>query len=542
MHKADDQSVIYRELGPADENALIEFLVRNDDPATTRHFNPFPMTANGAAAVIQTMPLDHYYGGILANQIVAIGMLRGWSEGYSIPSFGLVVDARIRGRGIGRALTRFTLARAPEFGVDTIRLSVYASNHQALALYRSLGFEEQSRAVIGEGSQSDEKIIMTKKIVALGRPADTPPRGFIPVATPALVGKEREYVMDCLDSNWISSNGSYIGRFETSFAEFCGVRHSLACCNGTVALHLALLGLGIGPGDEVLVPTLTYIASANAVTYCGAKPVFLDSEPDTWNIDPAALEAAIGPRTKAILVVHLYGHPADMEPILAIARNHGLAIVEDAAEAHGAEYKGRRVGSFGDVATFSFYGNKVITTGEGGMVVTNDPALAERMLVLRGQGQDLKRRYWFPVVGYNYRMTNIEAAIGLAQLEKIDWHLSRRRQHAKQYQARLGNLPGLILSPEQPWARNAYWMNCAVLPIELTVTRDEVMRQLQLRGVETRPFFYPMHVLPPLTSPTLRMASSPLPTGWQHGVLICHHLHYLLKTRSTTFATPSWKS
>jgi perosamine synthetase len=192
----------------------------------------------------------------------------------------------------------------------------------------------------------------------------------LPVAAPALVGREREYVDDCLTSTWISSTGSYIERFERGFADFCGVEHAVSCCNGTVALHLALLGLGVGPGDEVIVPSLTYVASANAVRYCGAEPVFVDSEATTWNLDPAKLEELVTPRTKGIVAVHLYGHPVDLDPVLELAGAKGVFVLEDAAEAHGALYKGRRVGSLGECAMFSFYGNKIITTGEGGMVVS----------------------------------------------------------------------------------------------------------------------------------------------------------------------------
>jgi perosamine synthetase len=319
---------------------------------------------------------------------------------------------------------------------------------------------------------------------------------FIPVAAPALVGNEKAYVLDCLESTWISSNGQYIERFESAFAEFCGVKHALSCCNGTVALHLALLALGVGPGDEVIVPTLTFVATANAVTYCGATPVFVDSEPETWNLNPSLLESLITPRTRGIIVVHLYGHPVEMEPVLTIARKHGLFVIEDAAEAHGAEYQGRRVGSLGDIATFSFYGNKILTTGEGGMVVTNDDALAGGVRQLKGQGMDPNRRYWFPMVGYNYRMTNLAAAIGLAQLEKAEWHISRRREIAAQYAQRLGEVPGITLQPEKPWARNVYWMSSVVLEERVPVTRDDFMARLADAGIETRPFFYPMHTLP----------------------------------------------
>jgi perosamine synthetase len=318
----------------------------------------------------------------------------------------------------------------------------------------------------------------------------------IPVASPSLIGNEREYVLDCIDTTWISSAGKYVSQFESAFADFCQVEHAISCCNGTAALHLALLAMDVGPGDEVIVPTLTFVATANAVSYCGARPVFVDSEPETWNMDPAQIEARITPRTRGIIAVHLYGHPVDMDPLLDIARRHGLFFVEDAAEAHGAEYKGRRVGRLGDLATFSFYGNKIIATGEGGMVVTDDAALARKMLQLKGQGQDFERRYWFPVLGYNYRMTNIQAALGLAQLEKVDWHLARRREIAGWYQELLGGHPLLALQPEKPWARNVYWMNSVVLAQGFPLDRDETMRRLAEEGIETRPFFYPMHTLP----------------------------------------------
>ncbi len=318
----------------------------------------------------------------------------------------------------------------------------------------------------------------------------------IPVAAPALVGNEKKYVLDCLESSWISSNGLYVERFESAFAEFCGTRHALSCANGTVALHLALLALGIGPGDEVVVPTLTFVATANAVTYCGAKPVFVDSDPETWNLDPMFLDECISPRTKAIIVVHLYGYPAEMDSVIGIARKHGLFVIEDAAEAHGAEYKGKRVGGLGDIAIFSFYGNKIVTTGEGGMVVTNNAELARSVRQLKGQGMDPDRRYWFPMVGYNYRMTNIEAAIGLAQMEKVDWHLSRRREIAAEYIHCLRHIAGISMQPERAWIRNVYWMNSLVLNEKWPLSRDETTRALAESGIETRPFFYPMHTLP----------------------------------------------
>lgn len=325
-------------------------------------------------------------------------------------------------------------------------------------------------------------------------------RKRMPVAAPMLVGNEKAYVMDCLESTWISSSGAYIDRFEAAFAEFCGARHALTCSNGTTALHLAFVALGVGPGDEVIVPTLTFVATANAVTYCGARAVFADCDPDTWTIDPAVLEAKITPRTKGIVAVHLFGHPADMDPITAIARRHGLFVLEDAAQAHGGEYRGRRTGTIADVATFSFYGNKIISTGEGGMVVTDDDVLADRMRQLKSQGQDPARRYWFPIVGYNYRMTNVAAAIGLAQLEKVDWQLDRRREVAAWYRDELRGTAGIGWQAERDWVRHSWWMFSILLGND-GPSRDGLMAHLDSRGIETRPIPYPLHTLPPYRNP-----------------------------------------
>jgi perosamine synthetase len=324
---------------------------------------------------------------------------------------------------------------------------------------------------------------------------------WIPVAAPALVGNESAYVKDCIESTWISSSGEFVEKFESEFATYCGVNHGIACANGTMALHLALLAFGVRTGDEVIVPTLAFVAVANAVAYCGAVPVFVDSETRTWNIDPEAIEAKITPRTKGVIAAHLFGHPVDIDPVIAVARRHGLFVVEDGAEAHGAEYKGRRVGSLGDLSTFSFYGNKIITCGEGGMVLTDDPDIDDRVRRLKGQGMDPQRRYWFPMLGYNYRMTNIAAAIGLAQLEKIDWHLMRRAQHAAQYRARLGGHPRIQFQPEMPWARHAHWMVSVVIAGTDERLRDQLISELAGEGIETRPFFYPAHRLPMYQDP-----------------------------------------
>ena len=320
----------------------------------------------------------------------------------------------------------------------------------------------------------------------------------IPVAEPKIDGNERKYVLDCLDTNWISSNGKYIGAFEEAFARFCGVKHAVATNNGTTALHLALVALDLQPGDEVIIPTVTYIATANAVRYCGGTPVLVDVEADTMNIDPQRVREKITPRTKGIIPVHLYGHPADMMALADIALEHKLWLLEDAAEAHGAQIDGKRVGALGHCATFSFFGNKIVTTGEGGMVTTDDDELAGRLRLYRGQGVDPERRYWFPVIGYNYRMTNIQAAIGLAQMETVDRALADRLALAQKYDRRLATLRDrLVLPVVRPGHQHSFWMYTVFLRDGDQTRRDAVMAQMNDAGIETRPVFYPMHVLPP---------------------------------------------
>ncbi len=370
----------------------------------------------------------------------------------------------------------------------------------------------------------------------------------IPVAEPRLDGREAEYVNECISTGWISSNGRFIAAFEEAFANYCGVKHAVAVNNGTTALHLALVGLDLEPGDEVIVPALTYIASANAVSYCGAKPIFVDSAGPTFNLDPVDVAKKITAKTKAIMPVHLYGHPVDMDPIRIIAADAKLFIVEDAAEAVGATYKGRKTGGLGDVGVFSFFGNKIITTGEGGMVTTNDDVIASRLRLFRNQGMDPQRRYWFPVIGYNYRMTNVAAAIGLGQLERIDHHLAERRRVAEGYDARLSHLSQqLVLPTTAAWARHAYWMYTVLIrdagPDEQARRRrDAVMAALDADGIETRPLFHPMDHLPPYQSPKqgpfpgANAASARginLPT---HAGLTDHHLDRITQSLSRALA------
>lgn len=318
---------------------------------------------------------------------------------------------------------------------------------------------------------------------------------FIPVYQPDLSGNEMQYVNDCLETNWISSKGKYIEKFEKNFSQYLNVKEAVSVCNGTVALHVALLALGIGDGDEVIVPTFTYVASVNSISYVGARPVFVDSLENTWQMDCDQIEKNISSKTKAILVVHLYGQPVDMQKILEVARKNDLKIIEDCAEAIGSEVNGRKVGTFGDVATFSFFGNKTITTGEGGMVISNNSEVARLSRHLKGQALVDGREYWHDMVGYNYRMTNICAAIGVAQLERVEKIIKRKIMLANQYETLLSsaNLP-VNMQGGQSNTKNTYWM-CSIVTHKKE-DRNPLREHLKQFGVETRPFFPPAHTLP----------------------------------------------
>jgi perosamine synthetase len=318
---------------------------------------------------------------------------------------------------------------------------------------------------------------------------------MIPVWEPVLDGNEKRYVLDCLETNWISSLGSYITRFEETVAKWCGVPHGVACSSCTTGLHLALVALGIGSGDEVIVPDFTLIVSANTVIQAGARPVLVDADPKTWCIDPSKIEEKIGPRTRAIMPVHMYGHPCDMTAIMEIARRRGLLVVEDCAEAHGARIEGRMVGSFGDAACFSFYGNKILTTGEGGMVLCSDAELAGKMRLLRNQAFD-HPRFVHREIGFNYRLTNVQAAIGLAQAERADEKVAKKREIARWYAEAFADVEDVDLPWEAPGATNVYWMYGVKLGDSFHRGRDGVMARMKEKGVETRAFFCPIHRQP----------------------------------------------
>lgn len=326
---------------------------------------------------------------------------------------------------------------------------------------------------------------------------------FIPVYQPDLSGNEKLYVNECLDTSWISSKGRFVTEFEQKFATAVESSFAVSVSNGTVALHLALLALGIGAGDEVIVPSFTYIASVNAIRYVGATPIFVDIEPLSWQLDSHLIESHVTEKTKAIMAVHIYGHPSDMPAIKNIAKRHNLYLVEDCAEAFGAKIDSRHVGNFADISTYSFFGNKTMTTGEGGMVVTNDPTLDTRLRHLKGQGLMVDREYWHDIVGYNYRMTNICAAIGLAQLERSDYFLSRKVQVADYYRMQLANLP-LTFQKVQRNVTHPWWMFSVLTEDEFQ--RDSLRKHLQAEGIETRPLFNPVHMMPMYSQNNITLA------------------------------------
>ncbi|MEX1118623.1 MAG: DegT/DnrJ/EryC1/StrS family aminotransferase [Terrimicrobiaceae bacterium] len=325
---------------------------------------------------------------------------------------------------------------------------------------------------------------------------DSPGR-ILQVSEPALHGKELAYVTECLRSNWISSAGPYIGKFESAFADATGSAFAVCCSSGTAALHLMMAASGLGPGDEVIIPTFTMIATANAVAFTGATPVLVDAEPLSWNIDVSQVEARITSKTKALIAVHTYGHPADMDALQAIADRHGLLLFEDAAEAHGAKYHGRTTGNLSDGAAFSFYANKILTTGEGGMVTTNREDFAKLVRTLRDHAFSENYHFWHGYRGFNYRMTNLQAALGLAQTEQLEKMVALRRQTRALYDARLKAFSGLTLPGELPGVQSVFWMYSILIDEQVFgCSRDEVRRSLARRGIETRTTFVPIHAQP----------------------------------------------
>lgn len=324
------------------------------------------------------------------------------------------------------------------------------------------------------------------------------PKIIIPVSQPVISKNSGIYVDSCIKSNWISSHGPYVDNFEKKFADYLGVKHATTTTSGTTALHLALVALGIKAGDEVIIPTFTMIAPAFAILYVKAKPVLVDADPKTWNMNVMEIEKKINSKTKAIIAVHIYGHPVDMDPLIKLCKHYNLLLIEDAAEGLGATYKQKKLGSFGKAACFSFYANKLVTTGEGGMVVTNDSKLFERMKRLKDMAHSSYRRFLHTEIGFNYRMTNMQAALGLATLEEIDKSVKKKRDIAKQYSILLAGIPHLTLPIEKNWARSVYWMYAILVNKAGKISKLILQKKLRGEGIETRDFFVPMHRQPAL--------------------------------------------
>ncbi len=321
-------------------------------------------------------------------------------------------------------------------------------------------------------------------------------KNFIPISQPSITDKEITYVTDAVRSGWISSLGKYIDIFETKFAEYCVTKYAVATSNGTTALHLALISLGITSEDEVIIPDLTFIATASAIKYIGAKVITVDIDENTLCISPDAIREAITSKTKAIIPVHLYGHPANMEVINKIAKEFELFVVEDAAEAHGAEVNGNKVGGLSDAGVFSFYGNKIITSGEGGMITTNNEELYHKMKYLRDHAMSNDKRYWHTETGFNYRMTNLQAAVGVAQLERIDELLAKKKEIFEWYRDRLKDFKTIKLNYQASWAKCVYWMICIELDDYMELQRDKLIQNLKLKNIDCRPFFFPVSYMP----------------------------------------------
>ena len=335
---------------------------------------------------------------------------------------------------------------------------------------------------------------------------------FIPVCEPTLKGNELNYVTECVQTNWISSSGRFTDAFEKKFAEFCGVKYGVSVCNGNMALHIALEACGIGPSDEVIVPDFTMIACVNAILYTGAKPVLIDADMKTWCINTKLIEEKITSKTKAIMPVHIYGHPCEMDEINRLAMKYNLLVIEDAAEAHGALYRKKKCGSMSNVAAFSFYANKIITTGEGGMIVTNDESIAEKARLLKNYAFT-KKRFVSDFVGYNYRMTNIQAAIGLAQIENIHELVESRISNAHFYNELLSGVEGIVTPPCADWVKNVYWMYGILVNEKFGITADMLRNKLYDVGIDTRAFFVPMHNQPVYNKPNIKFQNLPETKG-----------------------------
>ena len=469
----------------------------------------FPVTHAGTMGWLRSKVLD-----VDDRMLFLVVDRRGYPVGHMgfanavNDAMALEVDNVVRGvpgaePGLMGAALAAMLDWAEEmFRPRSVHLRVLADNEHAIGFYRRLGFRDdgtiplrlrhqgggQVLSAVEDGDYSPPDAHFLRMIYAPDRTIDEAP-SLISTAGPSISAREASYALDAAKRGWNGRWSGYLTRLESNVCEYLGVKHALATSSGTGALHLAMAALGIAPGDEVIVPDLTWVASANAVVYAGGTPVFVDVQPDTWCLDPDAFEAAITPRTKAVVPVHLYGHPADMDRIVAIARKHGLSIVEDAAPAIGAECRGRKVGTFGDFAAYSFQGAKLVVTGEGGMLVTSDPMLFERAKALWDQGRDPSRTFWINQTGLKYKMANVQAAIGLGQMERVDELIEAKRLIASWYAEYLDGVPHVHLFQEAEWARGIAWMTSILLEESAPLSREQFLAALKARNVDTRPVF-----------------------------------------------------
>jgi perosamine synthetase len=492
----------------ADDAELIATLGRWREAAADAFPTRFPVTDAGTARWLRAGLLDvedRILFLVLDRHGRAVGHL-GFAGGLAGDG-ELEVDNVVRGEdgrpGLMSAALEALLRWAHEvLGPREVHLRVFADNARAIRFYERLGFRRDALVDLVRTERPGGAVAF---VPAAGAPPDrrflrmvhapAADDGPLLTAGPSISAREASYALDAVRTAWNARAGHYLDAFSRAFADYVGVRHALPTSSCTGALHLSLLALGIGPGDEVVVPDLTWVASANAVAYTGATPVFADVQEESWCLDPAALEAAVTPRTRAVVPVHLYGHPAAMEAILAVARRHGLRVVEDAAPSIGAEVAGRRTGAFGDAAGFSFQGAKLLVTGEGGMLVTDDDELYERARYLWSMGHE--GDFWIGETGWKYRMSDVQAAVGLGQLERVEALVEAKRRVHGWYREELDGVAGLTLSPEAPWARSIHWMTSVRVAPEAPLSRDALREALRAAGIDTRPVFpaisrYPM--------------------------------------------------
>jgi perosamine synthetase len=524
----------------AGDPRTVAMLARWRDGAQAAFPSAFTVTESGTAAWLRGRLLDRADRTlflVLDRHGVPAGHL-----GYVLAAderCELEIDNVVRGERdaapglMGAALDRLLRWAHELFAPESVVLRVLARNAHAIRFYGRHGFAEAGRIPLrrhvgdgridlvprepGDDAPADAEFVRMR----LERPAGADDGGTILTAGPSIGSREASYALDAVRNGWNASWRGYLDRFEAAFAEYVGVRHALPTSSCSGALHLSLLALGIGPGDEVIVPDLTWVATANAIAYVGATPVFADVDAESWCLDPDSFRAAITPRTRAVMPVHLYGHPARMDRIAAIAAEHGLHVVEDAAPAIGAECLGRRVGNYGAFSAFSFQGAKLMVTGEGGMLLTDDDELYERARLLWHQGCDRPADFWITRLGWKYKMTNVQAAIGLGQLERVDAMIESKRRIFGWYEDGLAGLPGVSLNREAGWARSIYWMTSVRVGPEAGSSRDALRAALRDAGVDTRPVFpaisqYPHWERRQAPAPTARLIGSEginLPSG-----------------------------